>query len=623
MYTKKKSSRSKPVEKGQGLVEYALILMLAGLVVFAVVNLLNGQIENTFRRFVNQAPVAPPALMAYTPPPTLTPTAGPGTATATLPPSSTPTQTNTPTATNTGAPTATSTPTSTRDMGYREYRYVRVIAESEVNGNAFASMAEMAVMDGYSNYIDRTNWSVHYVSSQETDTPASNVFDGNNNTIWHTEWRNTVPSHPHDLQIDMGGLYSLSYFQYLPRQSGTNGRIAKYRFCASVNGTSWELLASGTFLNSATQQASLFTTPEDGDTLPNCPLSVAPTATATNTPLPTATATNTPLPTATATNTPLPTATNTPTATATSIPNGSSCTLALNKPAVSSSVENSNYPASKAVDGNLSSRWSSSYNDNNWIYVDLGASYNITQVILRWEAAYGRDYDIQVSDDASTWTTIQSINNGNGGTDTMSNLTGKGRYVRMLGRARGTQYGYSLYEFEICGTPNNQVTLIDANFNSNENGFTYKSGAFAASGLNNAGAHDATYGNNSGGLRVNLGDKKNGGARSGGWQSPSFTLTSASVVTVKFDYRLENTNLDTGECSQVLVKIENASNQVVASKVVQSCTTSNIAWTTDNFDTTTLSTGSYTITLGGHLTNTNRDDERARIYIDNVLVKTK
>lgn len=331
-------------------------------------------------------------------------------------------------------------------MGYREYRYVRVIAESEVNGNPFASMAEMTLFDGYGNLISRNGWSIHYVSSQETnreDGEANHVYDGNVNSIWHTEWFNNTPSHPHDLQIDMGALYNLSVFQYLPRQNNANGRIAGYRFCASVDGTSWERLAAGTFTNSTSQQAASFTPPGDADTLPDCPLSIAPTAT--NTPTPTHT--HTPTPTATATNTPTATPTYTPT------PGGLSCTLALGKTAVASSTENGSLLAGNAVDGNTNTRWGSQFTDNEWIYVDLGARYDVSRVILNWEAAYGSNYQIQISDTTSNWTTIRTINGGNGGVDDIQNLVGQGQFVRMLGTSRATQWGYSLWEFEVCGTP--------------------------------------------------------------------------------------------------------------------------------------------------------------------------
>ena len=58
--------------------------------------------------------------------------------------------------------------------------------------------------------------------------------------------------------------------------------------------------------------------------------------------------------------------------------------LALNRPVVVSSLENSSYPAANAVDGNRATRWSSRFSDPQWIYVDLGATYNITEVRLNW-----------------------------------------------------------------------------------------------------------------------------------------------------------------------------------------------------------------------------------------------
>ncbi len=123
--------------------------------------------------------------------------------------------------------------------------------------------------------------------------------------------------------------------------------------------------------------------------------------------------------------------------------------IALYKAATASSLENSGYPATNAFDGNLNTRWSSAFSDPQWIYVDLGATYNISEVVLYWEAAYAKSYQIQVSSDATNWTTIYSTTTGLGGTEDLAGLSGTGRYVRMYGTARGTPYGYSLWEFEV------------------------------------------------------------------------------------------------------------------------------------------------------------------------------
>jgi beta-glucanase (GH16 family) len=107
----------------------------------------------------------------------------------------------------------------------------------------------------------------------------------------------------------------------------------------------------------------------------------------------------------------------------------------------------------KVVDALTSTRWASdAWDDSQWIYVDLGATATVTRVVLRWEAAFGRGYQIQVSSNASTWTTIYTTTTGDGGIDDITGLNASGRYVRMNGTARGTAWGWSLWEFEIYGT---------------------------------------------------------------------------------------------------------------------------------------------------------------------------
>lgn len=131
---------------------------------------------------------------------------------------------------------------------------------------------------------------------------------------------------------------------------------------------------------------------------------------------------------------------------------GGSGNLAQGKPVTVSSTESGSYPGSNAVDGNTGTRWSSAFSDPQWIYADLQATYDINRVRLNWEAAYGRSYQIQVSANASSWTTIYSTTTGDGGIDDLTGLSGTGRYVRMYGTQRGTPYGYSLWELEVFGT---------------------------------------------------------------------------------------------------------------------------------------------------------------------------
>ncbi|MFG2434092.1 discoidin domain-containing protein [Streptomyces sp. NPDC048508] len=125
--------------------------------------------------------------------------------------------------------------------------------------------------------------------------------------------------------------------------------------------------------------------------------------------------------------------------------------LSQGKTATSSSDENGGTAAANAVDGNTATRWSSAALDTQWLQVDLGSSATITKVVLNWEAAYGSDYKIQTSPDGNTWTDIKSVTDGDGGTDSLD-VSGQGRYVRMYGVHRATQYGYSLWEFQVFGS---------------------------------------------------------------------------------------------------------------------------------------------------------------------------
>ncbi|HEV2782334.1 MAG TPA: discoidin domain-containing protein [Actinophytocola sp.] len=122
---------------------------------------------------------------------------------------------------------------------------------------------------------------------------------------------------------------------------------------------------------------------------------------------------------------------------------------ALNRPATASSVEHAGTPASAAVDGSASTRWSSAFSDPQWLQVDLGATQQICRVGLNWEAAYARSFQIQVSGSATgPWTTIFSTTTGAGGNQTLD-VSGTGRFVRMNGTVRATQWGYSLWELSV------------------------------------------------------------------------------------------------------------------------------------------------------------------------------
>ena len=90
------------------------------------------------------------------------------------------------------------------------------------------------------------------------------------------------------------------------------------------------------------------------------------------------------------------------------------------------------------------------FSDSQWIAIDLGRSTRISRVELVWEAAYGKAYAIQVSDDGRTWKTVHRTEAGRGDIETIRFLPVEARWVRMLGSKRGSPTGgYSLYEFKV------------------------------------------------------------------------------------------------------------------------------------------------------------------------------
>jgi hypothetical protein len=124
------------------------------------------------------------------------------------------------------------------------------------------------------------------------------------------------------------------------------------------------------------------------------------------------------------------------------------------KPASASSEENAFYePASAAVDGNLTTRWSGAFSDPQWVMIDLGQRLSIERVDLYWEATYGTAYEVQVSDTGTgDWRTLYSTTTGPGGDESLT-VEGEGRFVRMLGATCTTGCGYSLWEFQVFGAP--------------------------------------------------------------------------------------------------------------------------------------------------------------------------
>lgn len=84
--------------------------------------------------------------------------------------------------------------------------------------------------------------------------------------------------------------------------------------------------------------------------------------------------------------------------------------LALRRQATASTEEDG-HPAAHATDGDPDTRWSSAYEDQQWLQVDLGATRRFDRIAVVWEQAYPKTYTLQVSDDGDTWTDVTTVSN--------------------------------------------------------------------------------------------------------------------------------------------------------------------------------------------------------------------
>ncbi|CAN5211289.1 hypothetical protein BH23BAC3_BH23BAC3_11070 [soil metagenome] len=130
---------------------------------------------------------------------------------------------------------------------------------------------------------------------------------------------------------------------------------------------------------------------------------------------------------------------------------------AFQKLTTASSIENQQHLAEFATDGNMGTRWSSLYQDDEWLQVDLEKSFDIHNIKLYWEVAHAAVYTIDVSFDGFNWETIFEENNGDGGLDSLFfEQPEPARFVRMNGIERATEWGFSLFEFEVYGLESDQ-----------------------------------------------------------------------------------------------------------------------------------------------------------------------
>ena len=137
------------------------------------------------------------------------------------------------------------------------------------------------------------------------------------------------------------------------------------------------------------------------------------------------------------------------------------CVMAVTATASSIQDLSPTFSPSHSIDCDPTTRWSSNWNDDEWIAIEFSDPVTIDGVVLKWEAAYGKAYTIDVSDDGANWTPVYTETDGDGGNDEVHFPLTMTRHLRMHGLSRGTEWGYSLFEFEVYQGGTSSLTALD------------------------------------------------------------------------------------------------------------------------------------------------------------------
>lgn len=115
---------------------------------------------------------------------------------------------------------------------------------------------------------------------------------------------------------------------------------------------------------------------------------------------------------------------------------------------LSASGEDDGYEAEKAGDGDLTTRWFVDDNDKNWIMLDLNGKYPIDRVEIHWHTQYATKYKVRISKNGRYWRTVNTVNNGNGGTE-INTFNTKDAHFVLIECIEAASTGFSINELAV------------------------------------------------------------------------------------------------------------------------------------------------------------------------------
>jgi uncharacterized repeat protein (TIGR02543 family) len=140
------------------------------------------------------------------------------------------------------------------------------------------------------------------------------------------------------------------------------------------------------------------------------------------------------------------------------------------------SASSANGSPANAIDGNISTRWSTGVNQANgqWFQVDMGSVQTFNRIIMDAGSStgdYPRGYQVNVSNDGSNWGSPVATGTGSSAVTTITFAPQTARYIRVTqtGSVSGTIW-WSIHEFNVYwpaytlteNSPNGSVTFNPA-----------------------------------------------------------------------------------------------------------------------------------------------------------------
>jgi hypothetical protein len=141
---------------------------------------------------------------------------------------------------------------------------------------------------------------------------------------------------------------------------------------------------------------------------------------------------------------------------------------------VASSYYGSSHLANYAIDGLLSTRWGSEYEDNQWLKIELDTIHTVAEIVIHWESAFAEKYKILTSLDDEIWDTVYYEDYSDGDIDTILFNPIEARYVQILCLKEATEWGFSIWECEVYSTDEYDGNCNPSGTIINNNEYPYK-----------------------------------------------------------------------------------------------------------------------------------------------------